>query len=134
MRIIRVLRAVRTVTPRKTRKDRADNTSIRTVAMVLLTSCAYSAEAIARKVRGKEYAHHATLNFLIDFLKSAGLQACSGSNKKVMKKPKGKLYDIWFLYEPFVYNTGINLVGHHAPPECIHEYIYIYIHFCIFGF
>lgn len=39
------------------------------------TSCAYADAAIAKKVSGNEYAHHATLNFLIAFLNNAGLQA-----------------------------------------------------------
>ena len=39
------------------------------------TSCAYADEAMAKKVRGNEYAHHATLNFFIAFLNNAGLQA-----------------------------------------------------------
>lgn len=56
--------------------DSVDRNSIIKCGMPPLTCCAYSAEANANEVTGNEYAHHATLNLLIDFLNSAGLHTC----------------------------------------------------------
>lgn len=43
---------------------------------VFFISWAYLVDAIAITVIGKEYAHHDTLNFLIDLLNKAGLETC----------------------------------------------------------
>ena len=71
-----VLIAVNTIKASDTKTESADKTSIIACALPLFTSCAYSVDASAKTVRGKEYAHHVTLNFFIDFLKSAGLETC----------------------------------------------------------
>lgn len=57
---------------RKTRTEIVDKTTANPFAVRLFTCCAYAVAARARKVRGKEKAHHATLNSFIDFLKSIG--------------------------------------------------------------
>lgn len=62
--------------PKKTNIENTDNTSIRPEAIWPFAFWAYSTEARATKVSGKEYAHQTTVNLLIDFLKIAGLQAC----------------------------------------------------------
>lgn len=67
--------AVSITNPRKTNIESIDKTSINTEAMWPFSFCAYSEDAKATKVSGNEYAHHTTLNLLIDFLNRAGLQA-----------------------------------------------------------
>lgn len=58
-----VLMAVRSIRPN------------RRMTATLFTSCAYAVDASASNVTGYEYAHHhATLNFLMDFLNKLGLQ------------------------------------------------------------
>ncbi|KAK2649405.1 hypothetical protein Ddye_016894 [Dipteronia dyeriana] len=71
-----VLKAVNANKARATRTERTENTSIIAWATPPFTSCAYSAEASASTVSGKEYAHQAKLNFLIAFLNRVGLDTC----------------------------------------------------------
>lgn len=56
-----------------TKTERDDRVSIMVCGTFPLTSFAYLVDANASSVTGYEYAHHATLNFLIDFLKRLGL-------------------------------------------------------------
>lgn len=81
-----VLIAVNTIKASDTKTESADKTSIIVCAFPLFTSCAYSVDASAKTVRGKEYAHHATLNFFIDFLKSAGLETSDRKRNSERKK------------------------------------------------
>lgn len=71
--------AVKTMSARVTTTDKMESTSMSAFATSPLTSWAYSVAARARAVRGKEYAHHATLNRLMDLLNRAGLDTCSAS-------------------------------------------------------
>lgn len=77
-RSIRVFRAVRTIRMRKTETEIVHSAIISTCAAMLSTASAYCTEARARIVRGNEYAHHAKMNFFIDFLNRAGLDTCVG--------------------------------------------------------
>lgn len=70
------LSAVITSKAKVTNTETAVSRSIKVCAMLPVTPCAYSVEASASTVNGNEYAHHAMLNFLIDFLNRAGLQTC----------------------------------------------------------
>lgn len=70
---------------RKTRTEIVDKTTANPFAVRLFTCCAYAVAARARKVRGKEKAHHATLNSFIDFLKSIGRLAKDVNRNKDRK-------------------------------------------------
>lgn len=72
---------VKTIRPRETRTERASKTSIRAWATRPFTSWAYSIEASAKTLRGKEYDHQATWNLCIDLLNWAGLDTCISWNK-----------------------------------------------------
>ena len=69
-----------------TRTDRDERMSIMVCDTFPLTSFAYLVEAKANSVTGYEYAHHATLNFLIDFLKRVGLHISVVKRKSERKK------------------------------------------------
>lgn len=70
------LSAVESIKQRKMTTEMRVIISINPVDAVLFAACAYSTEAMARIVTGKEYAHHATLNFFMAFLNRPGLQIC----------------------------------------------------------
>lgn len=74
------LRRVKRIRANDTNTERADSISVRKSAISAFTLYAYSVAAIARTVTGNEYAHHATLNLLIDLLNSIGLHICSTRN------------------------------------------------------
>lgn len=67
---------VNTAKARDTTSEITDKTIINACGIPPFTSCAYRVEARARAVRGNEYAHHATLNFFMDFLNRVGLETC----------------------------------------------------------
>lgn len=80
------LTAVKTTRATVTVTERTARMSIRALDAPPFTSCAYSVAASASTVRGNEYAHHATLNRLIDRLNSAGLETCTG-HRRPRQKP-----------------------------------------------
>lgn len=70
--------AVKTMRATVTSTERTARTSMRALETPPSTSCAYSVAASASTVSGNEYAHHATLNRLIDLLNRAGRETCTG--------------------------------------------------------
>lgn len=87
--------AVITIKIKHTKNEVADKTSINAWAMPPFTSSEYSVAANANTVKGNEYAHHAMLNFLIDFWNNVGLETC---------------YYIWSIYTPRENNIYIYII------------------------
>lgn len=71
--MVLVLRAVYNIRTKNTMTERTVKISMRPLAVPVSTCLAYSVEANARIVRGKEYAHQLTLNLRIELLNKAGL-------------------------------------------------------------
>lgn len=69
-----------------TKTESDDRVSIMVFGTFPLTSIAYFVDANASSVTGYEYAHHAKLNFLIDFLKRLGLHTSDVKRNKERKK------------------------------------------------
>lgn len=71
------LNAVKIIKTSDTMTDSPERSSINMCEAVFFISWAYLVDAMAITVKGKEYAHHDTLNFLIDLLNKAGLDTCT---------------------------------------------------------